>query len=96
MKAELLIKERLTQGENGFVELILWSVPTPVTGSNHSFKYRLALIVEGVCVLRYDNEAGKGDHKHIGDIELAYPFKTPEHLLADFWHDVELWRTQHE
>ncbi|MCX7067375.1 MAG: DUF6516 family protein [Methylococcales bacterium] len=96
MKAELLFKERLIQGENRFVELILWSVPTPVTGSSHHFKYRLALVVEGVCVLRYDNEAGKGDHKHIGDVEMTYLFESPQHLLADFWHDVELWRTQHE
>jgi hypothetical protein len=52
MKAELLFKEQLIQSENKFVELILWSVPTPVTGSSHHFKYRLALVVEGVCVLR--------------------------------------------
>ena len=25
------------------------------------YKYRMALIEAGVCVLRYDNEAGKGD-----------------------------------
>lgn len=25
--------------------------------------------MDGNCVLRYDNEAGKGDHKHIGDDE---------------------------
>lgn len=96
MKAELLLKERLIQSDNSFVELILWSVPSPVTSSRHTFKYRLALIVEGICVLRYDNEAGKGDHKHLGDIETAYHFQSPQQLLVDFWHDVELWRTQHE
>lgn len=96
MKAEPLLKERLIQSDNSFVELILWSVPAPVVGSCHTFKYRLALIVEGICVLRYDNEAGKGDHKHLGDIETTYHFQSPQQLLTDFWQDVELWRTQHE
>jgi hypothetical protein len=33
-------------------------------------------VVDGVCVLRYDNEAGKGDHKHIGTVETAYVFES--------------------
>jgi len=96
MKAERLVKERLSQGDNGFVELVLWRVPQPVPGSLHLFKYRLAYVVEGECVLRYDNEAGKGDHKHLGDTESVYVFSTPERLLADFWADVDNWRTTHE
>jgi len=96
MKAELLIKERLSQTENSFVELVLWRLPVPVTSSDHSFKYRLAFVVNGVCVLRYDNEAGKGDHKHVGSVETIYAFESPRHLLADFWHDVELWGVQNE
>ena len=65
-------------------------VPSSVPGSNHLLKYSLALIVRGVCVLRYDNEAGKGDHKHIGDIETLHSFTTPTALIADFWRDVDL------
>jgi hypothetical protein len=45
-----------------------------------------------VCVLRYDNEAGKGDHKHLGGEEASYAFTTPAQLLADFWNDVDHWR----
>jgi hypothetical protein len=37
-----------------------------VRGSRHQYKYRLVLVVNDDCVLRYDNEAGKGDHKHVG------------------------------
>ncbi|MCG5072158.1 toxin-antitoxin system TumE family protein [Paraburkholderia tagetis] len=47
----------------------------------HPYKYNLAYIVRGVCVLRYDNERGKGDHKHLGAAEMAYAFTTPEQLL---------------
>jgi Family of unknown function (DUF6516) len=72
-----------------FVEIVVWRTPQPVRGSRHSFKYRLALVRNGACVLRYDNEAGKGDHRHTGEREEAYPFRTPEALLADFWRDVD-------
>lgn len=74
----------------------MWCVPVSVPGSHHPFKYRLALIVDDVCVLRYDNEAGKGDHKQVGETESPYVFESPRRLLADFWRDVELWRINHE
>jgi hypothetical protein len=48
--------------------------------------------VDAACVLRYDNEAGKGDHRHVGKTERSYGFTTPEQLLTDFWRDVENWR----
>lgn len=43
-------------------------------------------------MLRYDNEAGKGDHKHVGGHEVPYRFVDLETLQADFWVDVESWR----
>ena len=61
----------------------------PARGAAHEYRYRLALVVDGKCVLRYDNEPGKGDHRHIGDAEERYRFKSAEQLLADFWADVE-------
>jgi hypothetical protein len=50
------------------------------------------LVVARECVLRHDNETGKGDHRHVGDVERAYPFSSDEQLLADFWKDVDAWR----
>jgi len=50
---------------------------------------RLDLLRDGDVLLRYDNEPGKGDHRHIGDAEERYRFKSAEYLLADFWADVE-------
>ena len=91
MKAELLIDERHILDEQTFVEIVVWRVPQPVRGSNHRFKYRLALVSDGVCVLRYDNEAGKGDHRHEPENERPYEFADPEKLLEDFWTDVEKW-----
>lgn len=46
-------------------------------------------VVNGECVLRYDNEAGKGGHRHVRDREHEHRFKSAEQLLADFWSDVE-------
>jgi hypothetical protein len=51
----------------------------------------LAYVVNEVCVLWYDNEAGKGDHRHWGTKESEYRFSTPEKLLADFQRDIEWW-----
>ena len=76
-------------GEAAFAELVVWRVSAPVRGSAHAYRYRLALVVGGKCALRYDNEAGKGDHRHVGDDEQEYRFKSAEQLLADFWRDVE-------
>lgn len=94
MKAELLLRERHQTADNAFVELRVWRVPHPVPGSEHEYKYALAYVVKGICVLRYDNEAGKGDHKHVGPIETGYRFTTPAQLLADFWRDVDQWRPE--
>jgi hypothetical protein len=92
MKATLLLHERRVVAENAFAELMVWQVPSPVPGSAHDHKYRLASVVDGVSVLRYDNEAGKGDHRHVGEREIPYVFTTPTQLLADFWSDVDRWR----
>jgi hypothetical protein len=89
VKAKLVMDERLTLAANAFAETVIWRLRGPLRGSSHRFKYRLALVVDGVCVLRYDNEAGKGDHKHVGDVETPYVFTRYETLLADFWADVE-------
>jgi hypothetical protein len=92
MAAELLLNERHILSEDAFVEMVVWRLPSPLTGSRHGFKYRLALVVGGRCVLRYDNETGKGDHKHEGEKETPYSFTTPQALLDDFWQDVDTWR----
>jgi Family of unknown function (DUF6516) len=72
------------------VELKVWEVPEPVRGSDHQYKYRLVLVMNGRCVLRYDNEAGRGDHKHVGaaEVEEPYHFVSRQPLLDDFFADV--------
>jgi len=94
MKAVALLRTHIAFSETAFAELVLWKIPKPVAGSTHSFKYRLAYVVGGVCVVRYDNEAGKGDHRHFDAKENAYIFQTPEKLLADFERDMGRWNRE--
>jgi hypothetical protein len=91
MQAISLIAERVALDEESFVELVVWQLPTRQPGSTHGFKYRLAYVVRGECVVRYDNEAGKGDHRHIGGKEAPYRFRDIESLQVDFWEDVADW-----
>ena len=94
MNAVELVRTRITYSEAAFAELVLWQVPKPVAGSTHRFKYRLAYVVRDVCVLRYDNEVGKGDHRHYGDKESIYKFTTPDQLVADFQRDMARWNNE--
>ena len=92
MNAVLMLNERHLISESASVEIVVWRLPPIGAASRHRFKYRLALLVNGDAVLRYDNETGKGDHMHIGKIEVPYAFTTVQALLDDFWNDVEKWR----
>ena len=94
MQAIELVRTRIVYSEFAFAELVLWQVPAPVAGSGHPYKYRLAYVVRGECVLRYDNEVGKGDHRHYGTSERTYPLSTPEKLIADFQRDIARWNDE--
>lgn len=91
MRVTLLLRERRVLGEGRFAEIVIWRVPSSVSASAHEFKYRLAFVVDGVCVVRFDNEAGKGDHKHVNGREQRYEFVDRERLIDDFWHEIENW-----
>ncbi len=89
MGATLIEKSRKVIDEKTFFEFVLWHLLEPVPGSTHPFKYRLALVVNGECILRYDNERGKGDHRHMYGHEEAIIFTTLEALFDAFQTDME-------
>lgn len=88
MKAKEVFRVKQSQGK-GIVEIVIWQVPAPVPPSEHPYKYRLVYVVDGKRVVGYDNERGKGDHKHLGDAEFPYSFISPQQLMADFLADVK-------
>ena len=84
MQAELITRFKDLTPEGDVIELVVWRLPRPVPPSTHGFKYRAAYVVGGVRVLGYDNERGKGDHRHVGGRELPYTFTSVEQLVEDF------------
>lgn len=94
MRADPLIRRKVVVAPDAFVEVVVWKVPAPVPPSTHGFKYRLAYVVGGRCVVRYDNERGKGDHRHIGTREEEYRFSSPDRLMADFMIDIKRWNDE--
>lgn len=92
MKAKLLIRERVVFADGSLVEMVVWRVPRPVPPASHGFKYRLAYVVGGKRVLGYDNERGKGDHRHVKGREHAFSFTSIDALVARFVAEVEALR----
>lgn len=88
MEAKELFRIKESYGA-GFVEIVIWQVPEPVPPSGHPYKYRLVYVLDGKRVIGYDNERGKGDHRHLGGREEAYSFVNPQQLMADFMADVK-------
>lgn len=93
MAAILLARAKEVRDDGSIVEIIIWELPEPVPPSSHRYKYRLYYGSGGVSWVRYDNERGKGDHRHVGDQEYEYTFSSVEQLLADFQSDVERWES---
>ena len=92
MPAIPLARAKEVRDDGSIVEIVIWELSEPLPPSSHSYKYRLYYGAAGVSRVRYDNERGKGDHRHIGEDEQAYAFTSVEQLLEDFRTDVERWR----
>lgn len=89
MKARRIFYDRMDFSDGSILEMTIWSVPKPVHGSNHLLKYSLFYGRPGTRLIGYDNQRGKGDHRHIGNREEPYSFTTPEVLIADFLSEVK-------
>jgi len=88
MKVKRVFYDRMDYPDGAIAELTIWQVPEPVLGSAHGLKYSLFYGYRGRRLVGYDNERGKGDHRHIGLREEQYTFTTVEALIADFVAEV--------
>ena len=86
--ARLLYDLKRQYDDGHIVQARIWSVPSPVRGSGHRLKYSLFYGLPGQRLVGYDNEAGKGDHRHYGDRQERYPFMSLGQLVTDFMADV--------
>ena len=96
VKVVLLLRTRVVYSEHSFAELVVRHLARPAPGSAHRYKYQLAFVSGGECVVRYDNkaEAGKGDHVHLRGREATYAFVSPERLIGDFQREIERWSSE--
>ena len=100
-KAKLVVKDKIKFADGFIAEFVLWKLPANTLDRPHGYKYRLYYgDSKGNCLVRYDNEAGKGDHKHINNKELSYRFVDIDTLFIDFERDInqvlEIYRGKHE
>lgn len=86
--ARVLVHTKEVREDDSIIEAVIWELVEPVPPCTHRYKYRLFYGTAGKCRVRYDNERGKGDHRHIGSREESYFFVSLRQLLADFQHDV--------
>ncbi len=88
MKAKLIYRNKIIT-EDRITEFVIWQLPNKTPDRPHGVKYRLYHgDKKGHCIIRYDNESGKGDHKHIGSKEIFYQFVSVEELMKDFIFDI--------
>ena len=86
MAARKLFHHKETRGDV-IIEMVIWQLPEVSAQRPHGLKYRFFCGAADDCLVRYDNETGKGDHRHYGDREEVYEFQSIERLIEDFRSD---------
>lgn len=89
MSARLLFRDKYIYADGAIREMVIWRLPEASTERPHGLKYSLFYGHAGKCLVRYDNERGKSDHRHTGDQEEPYDFTSIERLIRDFRTDIE-------
>ena len=90
MPARLIHREKHVLSDGSLVEMVIWRLPRKTADKPHGIKYRLYYgLPNGRCMVRYDNESGKGDHYHYKNREMPYRFIDVDTLIGDFLADVE-------
>jgi hypothetical protein len=88
-RAVLIQNRRLNLHSGRIVQIRIWKLPATSEERPHGLKYSLFFGRDGERIVGYDNERGKGDHRHYRNREEPYAFTTMEKLVADFWNDVK-------
>lgn len=87
-KATLIYRDKAAFADGTMIEMTIWALPSPAADRPHGLKYSLFYGRVGKRLVGYDNEAGKGDHRHYRGREEPYAFIDMETLMADFLADV--------
>ncbi|MHB8391977.1 MAG: toxin-antitoxin system TumE family protein [Acidobacteriaceae bacterium] len=95
VKAVLITRFKDVAQDGGLIEMVVWRLPEPAPPCTHPFKYRLVYVVHGTRIIGFDNEQGKGDHRHVEGQEQSYAFAGIDRLIEDFIAEVERWKSAH-
>jgi hypothetical protein len=91
MKAKLVYHKKLVEPDGGIIEIKFWSVPvTP--DKPQGVKYSLVSVKGGKRLIGYDHAEGKGHHRHLGEKEEPYRFRSIERLFQDFHRDLNAFK----
>ena len=93
-KAEKILDVRNVFEDGSLLVIRVWRIVDPVPPSAHRFKYSFFYGRPGVRLVLFDNERGKGDHRHIREVESPYRFESIEKLTSDFMAAVRAVRTE--
>lgn len=93
-KAVLLYHDKAIVSGQSIIEMTIWRLPEANEERPHGLKYSLFYGSGGERIVGYDNEAGKGDHRHVRGVEEAYAFIDVDTLVADFLNDVRKEQTR--
>ena len=96
MAAQLLFRDKYIYADGAIREMVIWRLPDADSERVHGLKYSLFYGRPGKCLVRYDNERGKGDHRHAGDQETPYDFTSVEQLIRDFKTDIDRLRGDYD
>ena len=87
-KAELRYRDKAVLSDGAIIEMTIWRLPEPDAERPHGLKYSLYYGRAGERIVGYDNETGKGDHRHYREREEPYAFTDVQTLVADFLADL--------
>ena len=93
-KAQLIYALKEVEPDGHITEIRIWLLPESSVDRPHRLKYSLFFGRPGERIVRYDNERGKGDHRHYGDLEEPYMFETMDRLITDFDNDVARYKSR--
>ena len=86
--ASLIRSDKLLLADGSIIQIRIWRLPEPTKERPNGLKYSLFYGRPGLRIIGYDNEAGKGDHRHHYEQEQPYTFVSFEKLIDDFMLDV--------
>ena len=96
MKAKRIFYDKAVLPDGSIVEMTIWQLPKASSERTHGLKYSLFYGRNGLRIVGYDNERGKGGHRHVGEVETRYKFVSVDELVADFLADVERAMNEHD